>query len=495
MIDFPAWLRISHLINVIFIILIIRSGIEILSAHPKLYTNDNAIDGSEWLKLTKKKMPKDRLWTSTDEEQSFNSFVALPGHNNLGLGRHWHFFSIIFWLGNGIAYWALLFASGLWSTLIPTSPSIFSEALKDSLIYASGKLPPPGNPFDPVQQLTYAFVVFILGPFMIATGAAMSPSVGARFPTYPKIFGGRQMSRTLHFLAMVLFVLFIIVHVFMVVYNRFTDNMANMIYGGGSMDLGTAILFFVLYFVVVIAVNVWATKDSLRRPRIFQIGLGALVEPVRHFFFHHATSKQERPRKEITPYFRVNGRPPETSEYKDLERTNFQNYKLRVYGMVQNPNNFSLKDLLDMKGKKMQITEHSCIQGWTAIGEWGGVPVSYILNLCKPLPNARYAIFHSLGNGEKVVEDGGGFSNKEYYEVLDLELANHPQTILAYEMNFQPLPILHGAPLRLRCETQYGYKMVKWLRSIEIVDDYKKIGDGMGGYREDVQHYGIGASI
>ncbi|MGH2638650.1 MAG: molybdopterin-dependent oxidoreductase [Rhabdochlamydiaceae bacterium] len=494
MLDFPLWLRVSHLINAVFIILLIRSGIEILSAHPKLYTNDKAIDGMEWLKFTKRKMPKDRLWTSMDEEESFNSFVALPGHSNLGLGRHWHFFSIIFWVANGVIYWVLLFASGVWSTLIPTSWSIFPQALKDSLIYASGKLPPPGHPFDAVQQLTYAFVVFILGPFMIASGAAMSPAVDARYPMYPKIFGGRQRARSLHFLAMALFVLFIIVHIIMVVYNRFLDNMANIIYGGGTMSLGEAVLFFVLYFVVVIAINLWATKDSLRRPRVFQKGLGAVVEPVRRALFHHANSRQEFSKNDITPYFRVNGRPPETQEYKDLENTGFRNYMLRVYGLVEKPEEFSLVDLLQMSEHKKQITEHYCIQGWTSIGEWGGVPVSYILKLCKPLPSAKYVVFHSFGTGEKTPA-GHGDPSREFYEVIDLELANHPQTILAYEMNYEPIPITHGAPLRLRCETQLGYKMVKWLRSIEVVEDYRKIGDGLGGYREDVQHYGVGAEI
>jgi sulfoxide reductase catalytic subunit YedY len=494
MIDFPLWLRFSHLFNAIFIILLIRSGIEILSAHPKLYTNDNAIDGTEWLKLTKKKMPKDRLWTSLDEEESFNSFVALPGNGNLGLGRHWHFFSMIFWVANGIVYWTLLFASGVWKTLVPTSWSIFPEAFHDSLIYASGKLPPPGHPFDAVQQLTYAFVVFILGPFMIATGAAMSPAFDARFPRYPKIFGGRQCARSLHFLSMVLFVLFIVVHLFMVVYNRFDLNMANIIYGGGTISLGASIAFFVGYCAIVIGVNVWATKDTLRRPRAFQKGLGAVVEPARRFFFHKATSKQEFKRSQITPYFRVNGRPPETKEYKQLVDDRFQNYRLRVYGLVEEPREFSIADLRQMKEQTQQITEHTCIQGWTAIGEWGGVPVSHILELCKPLPNARYLAFHSYGNGEKS-PSGHGDPNREFYEIIDLELANHPQTILAMEMNYQPIPITHGAPLRLRCETQLGYKMVKWLRSIEVIDDYRRLGEGFGGYREDVQYYGIGAEI
>lgn len=82
-----------------------------------------------------------------------------------------------------------------------------------------------------------------------------------------------------------------------------------------------------------------------------------------------------------------------------------------------------------------------------------------------------------------------------FYEVIDMELANHPQTILAYEMNGEPLPLEHGAPLRLRVETELGYKMVKYLRSIELVKDYSTAGQGHGGFREDFQYYGSGAEI
>jgi len=76
-----------------------------------------------------------------------------------------------------------------------------------------------------------------------------------------------------------------------------------------------------------------------------------------------------------------------------------------------------------------------------------------------------------------------------------LELARHPQTILAYEMNGASLPISHGAPCRLRVETQLGFKMVKYLRSIELVHDYVHLGDGQGGLREDTQFYGTEAGI
>ena len=90
--DFPFWLRFAHFINVIFLTLLIRSGFEILSTLPKLYWKDHAKPGTEWIKFTKKEMPKDKLWTSIDEEESFSSWIVLPGRKNLGLGRHWNFF-------------------------------------------------------------------------------------------------------------------------------------------------------------------------------------------------------------------------------------------------------------------------------------------------------------------------------------------------------------------------------------------------------------------
>jgi DMSO/TMAO reductase YedYZ molybdopterin-dependent catalytic subunit len=218
-----------------------------------------------------------------------------------------------------------------------------------------------------------------------------------------------------------------------------------------------------------------------------------VIEPIKHALFQRAISREDFKESEISPYFRVNGRPPETDEYRKLVKDNFSSWRLRVYGLVENELVLSLDDLHAMK-KETQITEHSCIQGWTAIGKWAGVPVSFVLGLCRPAPNARYAVFHSMRNGDRD-EYGHGDPTREYYEVIDLELARHHQTILAYEMNGKPLPIEHGAPLRLRVETQLGYKMVKWLRSIEIVEDYRRVGDGQGGYREDVQYYGIEAPI
>jgi methionine sulfoxide reductase catalytic subunit len=107
------------------------------------------------------------------------------------------------------------------------------------------------------------------------------------------------------------------------------------------------------------------------------------------------------------------------------------------------------------------------------------------MSLCKPNENARYVVFYSYQYTDK----------DQFYEVLDLEIMTHPQTILAYEMNGEPLNVGHGAPLRLRTETQLGYKMVKWLESIEFVTQYKDIGKGQGGHREDHMYYSPRAEI
>jgi DMSO/TMAO reductase YedYZ molybdopterin-dependent catalytic subunit len=152
--------------------------------------------------------------------------------------------------------------------------------------------------------------------------------------------------------------------------------------------------------------------------------------------------------------------------------------------LVEKPLEFSISDLYNIS-KQTQITEHFCIQGWTAIGEWTGVPMQYIIEHCKPLSKAKYVVFYSYQY----------MNNAQYYEVLDLEIVKHPQTILAYEMNGKKLDIGHGAPLRLRVETQLGYKMVKWLKAIEFVEDYKHIGLGQGGHREDHMYYSPRAGI
>lgn len=494
---FPGWLRLTHFINLLFIGLLIRSGIQILAAHPRLYWHDDSNPARAWLALTRKKIPKDKLYISMDDEISVSPLLAQPGKKNLGLGRHWHFFVIIFWLLNGVAYVVLLFATGEWSRLIPTSWDIFPRAWHTLLTYLSLHIPPLSDfqPYDPLQQLAYAAVVFLLTPFMLLTGATMSPAIEARFPWYLKLFGGRQSGRSLHFLSMLAFVAFIIVHTVLVLIVHFQDNIRNIVFGTPNSSFPLAVWIAVIALLFVLAVYIWASAHSLRQKRQMQHVLGLVVDPIRKALLHHEVSKQQYHPDDISPYFWVNGRPPVDEEFTRLARDNFRDWRLSVGGLVAHPLELSLEDLQRFP-RQTQITKHNCIQGWSSVAEWSGVRVAQILECCQPLPEAKYLVFTSYQRGHESYPEGPEYSQKRhFYEVIDLELARHPQTILADRMNGQPLPLEHGAPVRLRVETQLGYKMVKYLRSIELVEDYSAIGDGQGGFREDIQFYGRGAEI
>jgi DMSO/TMAO reductase YedYZ molybdopterin-dependent catalytic subunit len=125
---------------------------------------------------------------------------------------------------------------------------------------------------------------------------------------------------------------------------------------------------------------------------------------------------------------------------------------------------------------RTQITRHDCIEGWSAIGKWTGVPLSEVLAVVQPQPQARYVVFYCADT----MDDGG-----RYYESVDLDDAYHPQTILAYALNGRTLPVANGAPLRVRIERQLGYKMAKYIMRIELAETLKTIAGGRGGYWED----------
>lgn len=195
---------------------------------------------------------------------------------------------------------------------------------------------------------------------MVMTGAAMSPSIDARFSRYPKIHGGRQAARSLHFLGTVEFILFIIIHVSMVIIERFPENIGQIILGY-PVNLTTAIGLFALYVVVIVIIHIWITTISLKNPRLVQNLLDYVVNTAKYLVFRNTVSKQTFNRSEILPFFRVNGYPPDTKEYQDLYQNNFKDWRLKIYGLVENSFEFSIPDLTNMR-KQTQITENFCIQ-------------------------------------------------------------------------------------------------------------------------------------
>lgn len=544
--DFPLWLRALHFCNLLFVSLLIRSGLEILSAHPKLYWNDNCLPESAWLNF-RPGIPGNRrvaptpqfghaaiaasaapnrksaigaiaffllsglyvlllafvvprgenqselLWASTDEEISLPSWLALPGHKNLGMGRHWHFLCDGGWLLSGIAYYSLLFITGEWRRLVPESWSIIPGAWHSFLEYASFHLVETPGAYNPLQQLSYFGIVFIIAPLTIATGIAMSPSITGRFPWYLKIFGGRQPARSIHFLCMLAFTGFIIMHVLMVVLHGFGRELALIVLGQtNDPNIPIALLIGCLGLFAVFILHVVATQASLRHPRFVQDTIGTMIDGARRTLFGHSASKQQYPEAAISPSFRVNGRPPVDEPYQEMARSNFADYYLEVAGLVETPVSLSLSDLKRLP-KHSQITKHCCIQGWSAVAQWGGVSLKDIVELSKPLASAKYIALYAFDNKARTEPDSiaGGY----FYGTIHIDLARDPQTILAYEMNGQPLPIAHGAPLRLRVETQLGFMMVKYIKKIEFIANYRNIGEGQGGWREDHQFYSPDAGI
>ncbi len=184
-------------------------------------------------------------------------------------------------------------------------------------------------------------------------------------------------------------------------------------------------------------------------------------------------------RAQISPDFKANGSvDPAAADYKALKADGFAGYRLVIDGLVERPLSLSLAELRT-RPTQSQITKHDCVEGWTAIAEWTGVRLETLLDEAGLKPQARYIVFHCFDALDQR-EDG-----ERYYESIDLIDARHPQTILAWAMNGEVLPVPYGAPLRLRVERQLGYKHAKYIKRIEAVESFAHLGGGKGGYWED----------
>jgi DMSO/TMAO reductase YedYZ molybdopterin-dependent catalytic subunit len=187
---------------------------------------------------------------------------------------------------------------------------------------------------------------------------------------------------------------------------------------------------------------------------------------------------QEFTPADLSPTFRSNGTAdPNNPQYAALAANHFNDYALEVSGLVAKPRRYTLAELRALPSRT-QITRHDCVEGWSAIGKWQGAKLLAILDDVRPTTAARYVVFHCA---DPMEQDG----TSPYYESIDMDDAYHVQTILAYALNDQPLPIKNGAPIRLRVERQLGYKHAKYVMRLELVDSFAHIGDGKGGYWED----------
>jgi DMSO/TMAO reductase YedYZ molybdopterin-dependent catalytic subunit len=174
---------------------------------------------------------------------------------------------------------------------------------------------------------------------------------------------------------------------------------------------------------------------------------------------------REFDRSQISANFpAINTTMPESDLYRKDMANGFREWELTIEGLVSRPGAFSLAQLRAFPSRT-QITQHVCEQGWSAIAEWTGAPLSVVLEAAGIQPEAKYVFFTTID---------------DWWDSLDMADAFHPQTLLAYGMNGRDLPVPHGAPVRLRVERQLGYKNLKYVTGITVTDTTKDWGEGKG---------------
>ena len=481
----PTWVGWQHFLNLFMMIFIIRSGWQILADHPRLYWTRHSTPGKEWFR-TQREVPEDPLWTAKQESLTLPRHVGLPGiRHSIGLARWWHLGVDVLWLVNGAVFSVMIFATGHWRRLVPMGWDHVPNAASVALQYASLDWPTEDGwvGYNSLQLVAYFITVFVAAPGALVTGLGMSPALSTRFRRISSVLSV-QAARSLHFLVMAWFVLFIVMHVTFVATTGVQENL-NHIYAGRDDGSWLGVWIFLASTVLVVGAWLAATPSTLRRPRTVQRVGFALIGPVQKLFGHIDSKPGQYTGDDISPYFWHNGKYPETDEYWALHDGGFADYRLWIDGVVANPIELSLAELRALPHHE-QITQHFCIQGWSGVAKWGGVSMRSILELVQPKPEAKWVIFYSFAVGPE-----GGI----YYDAHPIEQMSYELTMLAYEMNGENVSFGHGAPLRLRNEVQFGFKHVKWIKGIEFLEHFSEVGGGLGGYNNDHEFFGYSQSV
>lgn len=242
--------RISHWLNVPFLIVLIMSGLQIFNAHPALYWGDRSdrdrpllsirpvqTEGGEAKGITTilghQFDTTGVLGYSDGMRCAFPAWATIPSAKWLAMGRQWHLFFAWLFVINGLLFAAYAFVSRhATCDLTPTGSELrrIGKSVKDHLILRH----PTGDEakrYNVLQKLAYAGILFILAPLIVLTGLAMSPTIDAAFPWLLTISGGRQAARTIHFIACFSFVGFILIHILQVIATGFFNNIRSMVTG------------------------------------------------------------------------------------------------------------------------------------------------------------------------------------------------------------------------------------------------------------------------
>lgn len=283
--SFPWWLRWQHFLNVLFLIPILRSGLQILAGRPRVYWRRPGIPGREWLRM-QKEMPVTDGWSAKDDAVQLRGWVGLPGRrHSTGLARSWHLGLDMLWLVNGILFYVLLFTTGQWIRIVPTSWDVFPNALSTLVQYLSLDFPHHDSwvAYNGLQLLAYFVTVFIAAPAAVLTGLLQSPLISQRLHAAHSRLVNVEVARSVHVLVLGWFIVFTIVHVTLVFATGALTNL-NHITTGNNDDSWAGAALFAVGVTVIAGVWIAATPITLRRPQLIQRISRALLGPFKRLF-------------------------------------------------------------------------------------------------------------------------------------------------------------------------------------------------------------------
>lgn len=283
---FPWWLRWQHFLNVLFLVPIVRSGLQIWAGRPRLYWRKPGTPGQEWLRIQKAMPSTGRGWSPRDDAVQLSGMVGLPGRRlSTGLARWWHLGLDVLWFANGVVFYVLLFATGQWTRIVPTSWQVFPNAVSAGIQYLSLDFPANNSwvAYNGLQLLSYFVTVFVVAPLAVLTGLLKSPPIARRLGTTNSRFLNTEIARSIHVLVLGWFLVFTVVHVTLVFATGALTNLNYITTGRDDEEWAGALLFGIGVIVIGVA---WAaaTPLTLRRPALVQRVGHALLGPLNRFF-------------------------------------------------------------------------------------------------------------------------------------------------------------------------------------------------------------------
>ena len=220
-------------------IFIIRSGIRSSPTIRGCYWTRHSTPGKDWFRI-QNPVPPDPLWTAKQDSITLPDGVGLPGlRHSIGLARWWHLGVDTLWLLNGLVFFVLLFVTGQWMRLVPMSWDVFPTPCRWPIQYLSLDWPTENGwvNYNSLQLIAYFITVFVAAPLALITGLGMSPALSTRFRQVSSVLS-IQVARSLHFLVLCWFLIFIVMHVTLVLTTGALRNLNHMYARPGQRLLG-----------------------------------------------------------------------------------------------------------------------------------------------------------------------------------------------------------------------------------------------------------------